>query len=279
MMTTTAHSEDPVASKPHEGLVVSQRSGGLVITRVRKERKDSKVGIAFGKNSDRHIIVTKVVPGGLLSASDIAPGQRVLEINGVSIMDCMMHSDALDIIKNADAGMVVICTTRVGEMAKLEFDFSRKNGVAPRILRQVPRMLWEHYGSTASPDKAYNDLKKFLDGIDDILKLWVQESSSCSPSTCLIKAVPAVLFMLLLPLGIICFLNPGGLHDKSVNADSEASAKRCLDRLNDACAQMNNFKTTKQLGLAYQIKSSDRVASNLERLHYAYIQVTTVGEK
>ena len=56
-----------------------------------KPNPNSKVGIAFARNTDGRIMITRVFDSGLFNGSGLLPGQELLSINGAD-----MHGKSLD---------------------------------------------------------------------------------------------------------------------------------------------------------------------------------------
>ena len=89
------------------------------------------------------MIVTKLSQDGLLSNSDIVPGQRVVSINGIAIVSDVLPVDVLTILKNADAGTITVVTSRIGLTARIGIDFTNDLG-PPHVIRTVPQLLKDY---------------------------------------------------------------------------------------------------------------------------------------
>ena len=79
----------------------------VIVGTVKKQTKNSKVGITFLKKEGGSICINKIIEGGLFAKTKLEEGLEVIAVNGSPISG-MTTKDVADLLRNAPSGRVSV---------------------------------------------------------------------------------------------------------------------------------------------------------------------------
>ena len=263
----------------------------LVTTEIIKTTNDTKdgngIGITFGKNADRNIIIKE------LSSTfdcqnpkhDIVIGQRVISINKIPIIDDMIPHDVDNIIRKLGVGTAItFITCRVGEKIILNFNTSVGTGgkeASSKIDRTIPRSLELAYGNNKTIENDHEGFVSFCNSCDKIMQDYIKNALSTISVGAMkhhIKSIGELSGRIL--LGAFVVFTPSiSSNDHGIVSYKKQNKFNCIKKLTKVCDAMTNRRTTsKMYGYKFQI-IQDIIKQEKEDEENAAAATTTTTKK